>query len=427
MQGNEIRQAFLDFFADKGCKVVPSASLVPDDPTILTTIAGMVPFKPIFQGKVKPTFTRATSCQKCVRTNDIENVGRTARHHTFFEMLGNFSFGDYFKREAITWAWEFLTEQLHLPQEKLWVSVYLDDEEAFRIWHQEVGIPTERIVRLDEDSNFWAAGPTGPCGPCSEIYIDLGAAMGCGSPDCAVGCDCDRYLEIWNLVFMQYNRDENGNLTPLPKQNIDTGMGLERITSVMQHVQTNFETDLIKPLMDYVAGLAGLKDFTGLSKAQQVSLKVIADHLRATAFLIADGVLPSNEGRGYVLRRILRRAVRHGKLLGIEGLFLHTGAVEVIGLYGSAYPELEAKQDYIIRVIKIEEERFQETLDQGIEILQQVIENVKAAGGKQIAGDDVFKLYDTYGFPLMQQANYRLSGLPRLVLPLTSLQSPQER
>jgi len=399
MTGNEIRREFLSFFEARGHRVVPSASLVPDDPTILTTIAGMVPFKPIFQGKVKPTFTRATSCQKCVRTNDIENVGRTARHHTFFEMLGNFSFGDYFKREAINWAWEFLTVNLGLPQDKLWVSVYKDDNEAFSIWKDEVGIPAERIVRLGADSNFWAAGPVGPCGPCSEIYIDLGEGMGCGQPDCGVGCDCDRYLEIWNLVFMEFNRDEAGNLSPLPKKNIDTGMGLERIASVLQHVRTNFDTDLLKPIMEYVAGLAG-KDLANLSDADAMSLKVIADHIRAIYFLISDGVLPSNEGRGYVLRRILRRAVRHGKLLGINALFLYLVAGQAIDAYVDAYPELGQKKDYILRVIKIEEERFQQTLDQGMEILNQVMQEVKAKGAKTISGDDVFKLYDTYGFPL---------------------------
>ncbi|HHV72763.1 MAG TPA: alanine--tRNA ligase, partial [Clostridia bacterium] len=398
LTGSELRRKFLKFFESKQHKILPSASLVPEDPTVLLTIAGMVPFKKIFLGTVPRPFPRATTSQKCVRTNDIENVGKTARHHTFFEMLGNFSFGDYFKAEAIPWAWEFLTEVLELPKEKLWITIYNDDDEAYQIWHEKVGIPEERIIRMGEETNFWAMGPTGPCGPCSEIYYDLGPEAGCGQPGCGVGCDCDRYLEIWNLVFMQFNRDENGNLTPLPKQNIDTGMGLERICSVVQGVRSNFDTDLIKPLIVYTAELANAE--YGKDEKTSTSLRVIADHARATTFMIADGILPTNEGRGYVLRRILRRAIRHGKLLGIQEIFFYKVANKVIEIMGDAYPELVEKKEYILRVIKIEEERFQETLDQGLQLLNDIILKQKEGNKLVLSGEDAFRLYDTYGFPL---------------------------
>ncbi len=397
MKGTDIRQKYVEFFEGKNHKVLPSASLIPDDPTILITIAGMVPFKPIFMGKEKPTYPRVTSCQKCVRTNDIDNVGRTARHHTFFEMLGNFSFGDYFKEDAIKWAWEFVTKELKLDKDRLWISVYKEDEESLRIWHEKAGVPKERIVKMGEEDNFWSAGPTGSCGPCSEIYYDLGEEIGCGSPDCAVGCECDRYLEIWNLVFTEYDRDENGKLHPLPQKNIDTGMGLERIASVMQGMTSNFDADLIRPLIDKMAAIAGVSYKE--NEKTDLSLKVIADHIRAINHLISDGVLPSNEGRGYILRRILRRAVRHGKLLGVKESFLDKMAALAIEMGQDVYPALREKQAYIIRIIRTEEARFQETLDQGLEILKEMVEKIKEAGTNQLTGEDAFKLYDTYGFP----------------------------
>lgn len=392
--GNQLRQMFLDFFASKGHTVVSSASLIPkDDPTLLLTVAGMVPFKPYFLRKVEPPFPRATTAQKCVRTPDLEAVGRTARHHTFFEMLGNFSFGDYFKEGAITWAWEFVTGVLKLPKEKLWVTIYPGDEEALNLWLNRTGIARERIV-LDE-SNFWAAGPTGPCGPCSEIYVDLGEQRSCG-PDCKMGCDCDRFLEIWNLVFMQYNRDEAGNLTPLPKQNIDTGMGLERIASVMQGVESNFDTDLLLPIIRRTAEIAGVE--YKKDPKTDVSLKVIADHLRAVTFMLGDGIRPDNEGRGYVLRRILRRAVRHGKLLGIKEAFLDKVLDVIINDYGHAYPELKENSTFIVNHLRIEERKFLETLDQGMNILSQFVSRLD--NRKELSGQDAFELYATYGFPL---------------------------
>lgn len=398
MTSREIRQKFLQFFADRGHQVVPSASLIPEDPTLLLTVAGMVPFKPIFQGLKKAPYLRATTCQKCVRTNDIDNVGRTARHQTFFEMLGNFSFGDYFKAEVIPWAWEFLTKELGLAPDKLWVSVYLDDDEAADIWHNSVGVPKERILRMGEEDNFWAAGPVGPCGPCSEIYVDLGQAKGCASPDCKPGCDCDRYMEIWNLVFMQFYRDEEGNLTPLPKKNIDTGMGLERIASVLQKVDSNFDTDLFREIMDYVAEKAKIKGVT--NPEQKLALRIIADHARGVTFLISDGVLPSNEGRGYVLRRIMRRALRYGWLLKLPPIFFQDVVEVIIEQNKDAYPDLLERRDHILRVAKVEEERFQETLGQGMEILQEMIKAAKEKGFQEISGEQAFKLYDTYGFPL---------------------------
>lgn len=396
MTGNDIRRKFLEFFASKQHLVLPSASLVPqEDPTLLLIGAGMAPFKPFFTGKMNPPHPRISTCQKCVRTGDIENVGRTARHHTFFEMLGNFSFGDYFKREAIHWAWEFLTDELDLPKDKLWITIHTEDDEAETIWRDEIGIDPARIIRLED--NFWEIGP-GPCGPCSEIHIDLGEERGCGKETCAVGCDCDRYLEIWNLVFTQFDRDEAGNYKPLAKKNIDTGAGLERIASVLQGKPSNFETDLLFPIIEYTKELAGVA--YGIDKKTDVSLKVIADHGRSMTVLIGDGVLPSNEGRGYVLRRIMRRAMRHGKLLGVEQPFM-TGIVDVaIEIFTEAYPELREKRDFIRKIVELEEKRFQETLDQGTQILTQYVAEAKANGQTMLGGEAVFKLYDTYGFPL---------------------------
>lgn len=398
MTGNEIRESYLRFFESKGHKILPSASLIPvNDPSILWTAAGMVPFKPFFTGAAKPDYTRVTTCQKCIRTPDIESVGRTARHHTFFEMLGNFSFGDYFKESAIPWAWEFVTGHLRLPPEKLWVTIYLDDDEAFEIWHRVVGVPADRIVRLGKDTNFWEIG-VGPCGPCSEIYVDLGEERGCGSAECEVGCDCDRYLEIWNLVFIQFFRDEEGNYTPLASKGIDTGFGLERVASVLQGVPSNFDTDLLREIMDYTAGLFGLE--YGRENKVDVALKVIADHCRAITFAITDGALPSNEGRGYVIRRLLRRAARFGRLLGIQELFLYKVGGAVVRQMGKAYPELLERQEHVLRVIHNEEKRFSETLAQGTEMLNRLMEEAKKDGSSVIAGADAFKLYDTYGFPL---------------------------
>ena len=398
MTGNEIRESFLKFFESKGHKILPSASLIPsNDPSILWTAAGMVPFKPFFTGAARPEYKRVTTCQKCIRTPDIESVGKTARHHTFFEMLGNFSFGDYFKESAIPWAWEYITEHLKLPPDKLWITIYLNDDEAFDIWRKVVGVPAERIVRLDKDTNFWEIG-VGPCGPCSEIYVDLGEERGCGSPECRVGCDCDRYLEIWNLVFIQFFRDEEGNYSPLARKGIDTGFGLERAASVLQGVPSNFETDLLREIMDYTAGIFGVK--YGMNSKVDMALKVIADHCRAITFAVTDGALPSNEGRGYVIRRLLRRAVRFGRLLNIQDMFLHEVAAAVIGQMGRAYPELVDRQSHVLKVIRTEEERFAETLVQGTEMLNRLMKDAGAAGSAVISGEDAFKLYDTYGFPL---------------------------
>ncbi|MHB1125434.1 MAG: alanine--tRNA ligase [Bacillota bacterium] len=403
ISGNEIREKFLHFFEAKEHTVVRSSSLVPhDDPTLLFTNAGMVQFKDVFLGLDRRSFTRATTAQKCVRAggkhNDLDTVGRTARHHTFFEMLGNFSFGDYFKADAITYAWEFLTGELGLPPERLWVTIYLDDEETGQLWLKLTGIPEQRIVRLGEKDNFWAMGDTGPCGPCSEIIVDRGPEYGCGKPECGIGaCDCDRWLEIWNLVFMQYQRDETGQLTPLPRPSIDTGMGLERITSVLQNVDSNYETDLIGPLLQEVETITGKKY---IRDAGGFPMRVIADHARACTFLISDGVLPSNEGRGYVLRRILRRAARFGKSLDIQGAFLFRMVPVVVRIMGKAYPEINDKNDYIQRVIKVEEDRFQETLNDGMKVVNNIMRKVKEEGGSAIGGKEAFLLYDTYGFPL---------------------------
>jgi len=400
--GSEIRESFLQFFEGKGHMRVSSSSLIPkDDPTLLFTNAGMVQFKNAFLGLEDRGYTRATSCQKSVRAggkhNDLENVGFTARHHTFFEMLGNFSFGDYFKREAIAWAWEYLTEVMKLPRERLWVTVFQDDDEAYEIWREEMNIPTDRIVRLGEKSNFWMMGETGPCGPCSEIIYDQGEGTGCGRADCHIECGCDRYLEIWNLVFTQFNRDEAGQLTPLPKPNIDTGMGLERLAAVAQGVKSNYDTDLFAPILAAISRMAG-KSY-GKNEEHDVSLRVIADHSRSVTFLIGDGVLPSNEGRGYVLRRILRRAARHGKLLGLNRPFLHEISKVVIEAMKDAYPDLLDKESYITKVIYNEEQRFMETLDAGLKILQEEVALLKQEGKTMIPGDIVFRLYDTFGFP----------------------------
>ena len=395
MTGNELREAFLNFFAERGHLIQPSASLIPqDDPTLLLIGAGMAPFKPFFTGKMKPPSPRITTCQKCVRTGDIENVGRTARHHTFFEMLGNFSFGDYFKKEVIPWSWEFLTKVLEIPADKLWITIYTDDDEAFDIWHNVVGVPAERIIRMEE--NFWEIG-SGPCGPCSEIHVDLGEDRGCGKPDCAVGCDCDRYLEIWNLVFTQYNQNDDGTYTPLKNKNIDTGAGLERLASVLQNKKSNFETDLIFPIIEYAAAVANKK--FGTDSRTDISLKVIADHARSLSVMISDGVLPSNEGRGYVLRRILRRAVRHGRLIGINTLFLADAVDIVIKIFEGIYPEMAEKRDYIKKVVEMEETRFMQTLQQGTEILNEEIASLRENGEKVLNGASAFKLYDTFGFP----------------------------
>ena len=395
---NEIREKYLSFFESKGHLRLPSFPLVPQsDASLLLINAGMAPLKPYFTGKETPPSKRVTTCQKCIRTADIENVGHTARHGTFFEMLGNFSFGDYFKSEATSWAWEFVTKVLEIPTDRLWVSVYEGDEEAVEIWTKKVGVDRDRIVYMGKEDNFWEIG-TGPCGPCSEIYYDRGEEYGCGKPDCKVGCDCDRYVEFWNLVFTQFDKDEDGNYNKLAHPNIDTGMGLERIACIMQGVTSIFEVDTIRKVLDSAAETAGVK--YGDSEKNDVSLRVITDHIRSTVFLVSDGVLPSNEGRGYVLRRLLRRAARHGKLLGIDGTFLYKLAKVVAEESKSAYPELEDKFEYIEKVIKTEEERFAETIDQGIEILKQYIDELKQAGKTELDGDKAFKLYDTYGFPI---------------------------
>ncbi|MDL2322084.1 alanine--tRNA ligase [Desulfosarcina sp. OttesenSCG-928-B08] len=403
MTGNEIRQRYLDFFEKHGHRVVRSSSLIPrDDPTLLFTNAGMVQFKRTFLGEEKRDYHRATTSQKCVRAggkhNDLENVGYTARHHTFFEMLGNFSFGDYFKEKALEFAWELLTVGYGLPEDRLWVSVYLDDDDAFNLWTQTIGIPESRMVRLGEADNFWSMGDTGPCGPCSEIHLDRGAEHGCGQPDCGVGCDCDRFLEIWNLVFMQFNRDAAGMMTPLPKPSIDTGMGLERMASVIQKVKNNFETDLIFPIIQRTEILA--ERAYGSTPADDVALKVIADHSRAAAFLIGDGVLPSNEGRGYVLRRIIRRAIRYGRNIGLSQPFLHETARVVFDIMETAYPELKAASAFITNVVQNEELRFSETLDNGLRVLTDTLSEIRASGGNTVPGDLIFKLYDTFGFPV---------------------------
>ncbi|MBW2636695.1 MAG: alanine--tRNA ligase [Deltaproteobacteria bacterium] len=402
MTGSEIREKFLRYFEERDHAVVSSSALVPkEDPSLLFTNAGMVQFKNLFLGQEERGYKRATTSQKCVRAggkhNDLENVGVTARHHTFFEMLGNFSFGDYFKEGAAEFGWEFLTEVMGIPKEKLLVTIYKDDDDAFEVWNKKIGVPAERIFRLGEKDNFWMMGETGPCGPCSEIIYDQGEGVGCGRPECDINCECDRHLELWNLVFMQYERDNEGNLTPLPKQNIDTGMGLERLAAVVQGVESNYECDLFKGIIDFVGKLTG-KKFKD-NEEDDVSIQVIADHSRSVTFLIADGVLPSNEGRGYVLRRILRRAARHGKLLGLNKPFLHEIVSVVIEDMKDAYPELLDKESYVRKVVINEEQRFMDTLDAGLKILNDEMASLKENDKKVIPGDIVFKLYDTYGFP----------------------------
>jgi alanyl-tRNA synthetase len=403
MTGNDIRAQFLDYFSKRGHRIVRSSSLVPqDDPTLLFINAGMVQFKRVFLGEDKRDYVRAATSQKCVRAggkhNDLENVGYTARHHTFFEMLGNFSFGDYFKEGAVNFAWDLLTRGYGLPEDKLYASIYLDDDEAYALWQKSIGLPENRIARFGEADNFWSMGDTGPCGPCSEILIDRGEHYGCGKPECAVGCECDRYLEIWNLVFMQFNRDPSGKMTPLPKPSIDTGMGLERVASIIQDVPTNFDTDLIRPIIQETERLAE-KRF-GESVSTDVAMKVIADHSRAAAFLIGDGIMPSNEGRGYVLRRILRRALRYGRNIGLNRPFLHKTAGVVFDIMKPAYPELSEAAAFITNIIENEEVRFLETLDTGLKLLNDTLAEIKAKGAIQVPGDIIFKLYDTYGFPV---------------------------
>jgi len=403
MTGNEIRARFLKYFEDRGHVVVPSSGILPkNDPTLMFANAGMNQFKDCFLGMEDRGYYRAASSQKCVRAggkhNDLENVGRTARHHTFFEMLGNFSFGDYFKKEAIAFAWEFLTVELKLDKSRLYVTVFTDDDEAADIWHLQEGVPRERIYRFGEKDNFWSMGDTGPCGPCTEIFWDNGPEVGCGSPDCAVGCDCDRYMEIWNNVFMQFNRSADGIMTPLPKPSVDTGMGLERITTVMQGVTSNYDTDLLQGIIRHIERHSGKK--YGDNEKDSVSMRVIADHCRATTFLICDGALPSNEGRGYVLRRIMRRAARHAKMLGVNEPLLCRMVEGVREMMGDAYPELAEREVYIKKVILAEEERFNETLDRGLGILNDEVASLRTSGKTVIPGDVLFKLYDTFGFPV---------------------------
>jgi alanyl-tRNA synthetase len=402
MTGSEIREKFLKYFEEHGHAVIASSGLVPkDDPTLLFTNSGMVQFKNLFLGLEDRGYTRAASSQKCVRAggkhNDLENVGFTARHHTFFEMLGNFSFGDYFKEEAIAWGWEFLVDVMELSKEKLWITIYKDDDEAFEIWNKKMGVPAERIVRMDEKDNFWMMGETGPCGPCSEILYDQGPEVGCGRPECNVECECDRHLELWNLVFTQFDREASGTLTPLPNPNIDTGMGLERLAAVMQGVQSNYDCDLFTDIFRKIEELTGKKYKD--DEEVDISMRAIADHSRAVTFLISDGVLPSNEGRGYVLRRILRRAARHGKLLGMDKPFLTDIVPVVIEVMKDAYPDLLDKESYVTKVVINEEQRFMDTLDAGLKILNDEVKTLKAKGETVIPGEVVFKLYDTFGFP----------------------------
>ncbi|MBR1481915.1 MAG: alanine--tRNA ligase [Ruminococcus sp.] len=392
---NELREKFLTFFESKGCLRLPSFSLVPkDDNSLLLINSGMAPMKKYFTGEITPPRKRVTTCQKCIRTPDIERVGITARHGTFFEMLGNFSFGDYFKREATAWAWEFFTKVLEMPEEKLYVSIYQDDDEAYDIWTKEVGVAPSHMVRLGKEDNFWEHG-SGPCGPCSEIYFDRGDEHGCGKPDCHVGCECDRFVEVWNLVFTQFESDGKGNYTPLDHPNIDTGMGLERLACVMQNVDNLFLVDTVQNIMKHISRITGVE--YGRDEKSDISLRVITDHIRSTTFMIGDGVMPSNEGKGYVLRRLLRRAARHGRLLGYHEPFLYQVCDTVIQENLSAYPELAEKREFITKVIRVEEESFAKTIDQGFKMLQSLIDD---ASVKMISGEDAFKLNDTYGFPI---------------------------
>ncbi len=403
LTSENIRAAFVDYFVRKGHTHVPSSPMIPaQDPTLLFTNAGMVQFKGVFQGTERRGYVRAVSVQKCMRAggkhNDLENVGRTARHHTFFEMLGNFSFGDYFKEDACRLAWEFLTREMGLDPKVLWVTIFQEDDEAEAVWKDKVGVAADRILRFGEKDNFWQMGDTGPCGPCSEIYVDQGPEAGCGKPGCAVGCNCDRYLEIWNLVFMQYDRDSAGSLSPLPHPSIDTGMGLERMAAVCQKKKSNYDTDLFVPILRAVEELSG-KAY-GAEPETGLSMRVVADHARAVTFLISDGVLPSNEGRGYVLRRVIRRAARHGKRLGIEAPFLYKLTGDVTAKMSQAYPELRSARDTVARITRGEEERFMHTLEQGMKMLSGMTASLKSGGGGVLDGESVFKLYDTYGFPL---------------------------
>ena len=395
---NDLREKYLAFFESKEHLRLPSYPLVPNnDKSLLLINSGMAPMKKFFTGEEEPPRRRVTTCQKCIRTPDLERVGHTARHGTFFEMLGNFSFGDYFKEEAIAWAWEFLTVTLEIPEHLLWPSIYENDEEAYHIWVDKIGVPAEHVVRLGKADNFWEHG-TGPCGPCSEIYFDRGEKYGCGSPDCKPGCECDRYMEIWNNVFSQFNNMGDGTYTELQQKNIATGMGLERLACVMQGVDNMFEVDSIRKVLDTVCAIAG-KEY-GKDSATDISIRVVTDHIRSATFMISDGVIPSNEGRGYVLRRILRRACRHGKLLGINRSFLPELCLVAIGESAGAYPELAEKKDYILKVISMEEERFDATIDAGLAILNTMVEDAKEKGVNTLSGEDVFKLYDTFGFPI---------------------------
>ncbi len=395
---NQLRQMFLDFFESKGHLIMKSFSLVPhNDKSLLLINAGMAPLKPYFTGAEIPPCKRVATCQKCIRTGDIENVGKTARHGTFFEMLGNFSFGDYFKKEAISWSWEFLTEVVGLDPDRLYPSVYLEDDEAFDIWNQVIGIPKERIFRFGKEDNFWEHG-AGPCGPCSEIYYDRGERYGCGKPDCTVGCDCDRYIEVWNDVFTQFENDGNGNYETLKNKNIDTGMGLERLAVVVQEVDSIFDIDTLQALRDKVCEFAHVQYKSDEQK--DVSIRLIVDHIRSATFMISDGIMPTNEGRGYVLRRLIRRAARHGRLLGIEGAFLSKLSETVIEGSKDGYPELEEKREFIFKVLSQEEEKFERTIDQGLSILSGMEAELSKNGSRTLSGEDAFMLYDTYGFPL---------------------------
>ena len=397
---NELREMFLSFFESKGHLRLPSFSLIPqNDASLLLINSGMAPMKPWFTGEQEPPRRRVTTCQKCIRTGDIENIGKTARHGTYFEMLGNFSFGDYFKREAITWCWEFLTspEWVGLDPNRLYPSIYEDDDEAFEIWNKEIGIPAERIFRFGKGDNFWEHG-SGPCGPCSEVYYDRGEEYGCGKPGCTVGCDCDRYMEVWNNVFSQFNNDGEGHYTELIQKNIDTGMGLERLACVCQNVGSLFDTDTVMNITNKVSEITGAR--YGQSESRDVSLRIITDHIRSATMMICDGVLPSNEGRGYVLRRLLRRAARHGKLLGVNDPFLYRVCDTVIEVNATAYPDLVEKQSYITKVIRVEEENFAKTIDSGLKIFSDMLAQHKAKGETVFSGEDAFKLYDTYGFPI---------------------------
>ncbi|MBP8178640.1 MAG: alanine--tRNA ligase, partial [Spirochaetes bacterium] len=398
MKVHDLRVAFIEYFKERDHRIVPSSSLIPQaDPTLLFTTAGMVQFKPMFAGTVDVEYTRAASIQKCLRTSDLANVGKTKRHCTFFEMLGNFSFGDYFKKEAIQWAWEFSTQVIQFPEENIWVSIYTDDDEAFDIWHTIIGIPEQKIVRLGKEDNFWGpAGDSGACGPCSELYLDRGASFGCGKPDCKPGCDCERFLEFWNLVFNQYFQDTDGTLHPLPKTGIDTGMGLERLATLVQNVDSIYQTDELNELVNYVINKRNIR----YEVDTQVAVNVLVEHARALTFAISDGVYPSNEGRGYVLRRILRRALRYSRQIGIHEPFVYTMVDPIVTIMEKQYPELSSTKENVKAVIKGEEERFLETIENGMDRLDEIVNTLKKKGEKTIHGNDVFVLYDTFGFPV---------------------------